>query len=103
MNKFEYTKHVGEREELPNGLFRWVDKGIKKTTYLWKFKDGFLIVNGKKMKVEYEHKYTYSLRKTKIKSYDLENVLNRFTQDKFWKDDAAKVFDWVIKFGKEVQ
>lgn len=101
MNKFIHTKLFGKREPLPDGNFKWVKLGEKQTTYLWAIKDGYLVVNGKELRIEHAHGIVFALRKTKIKASNLDATLDKFTKDKFWHDDAARIFNWVIAYGRK--
>lgn len=101
MNKFIHTKLFAKKEPLPEGNFTWVKLGEKQTTYLWAIKDNRLIVNGKEMRIEYAHGIVYALRKTKIKASNIDATLDKFIKDKFWHDDVARIFDWVIAYGRK--
>lgn len=103
MNRFEYTEHTAKEVELPNGNVRWESTGWVTRKYDWEVKDDRIIVNGKWMKIEYDFMLSYGLRKTKIKSNDLEKVLKEFTAEySFWNHNAHIILSWVVKHGKKV-
>lgn len=103
MNHFEYTEHTGKRVELPSGQFRWEPTGSVTHKYDWEVKEDKIIVNGKWMKIEFDFQLSYGLRKTKIKSWNLDEELSKFTKEKFWNHDAHIILSWVVEHGKEVQ
>lgn len=103
MNRFEYTEDTYKNVELPNGQFRWEPTGSVTHKYDWQVKEDRIIVNGKWMKIEFDFQLSYGLRKTKIKSWNLEEVLNEFTKKTGWRHHAHIILSWVVKHGKEVQ
>lgn len=102
MNTFVYKKSNWKRITLPNGEFKSERTGIETREYKWEIKGDYIIVNGKRMKIEYDSKFSYALRKTKVKSHGLLEVLKQFTNDDFWHQDADKILAWVVEHGKEV-
>lgn len=106
MNRFEYTEYTAKEVETPNGNVRWEPTGSVTRKYDWEVKGDRIIVNGKWMRIENAPDFEYGLRKTKIKSRDLDAVLNQLIhckQGNIWLEMADNVLSWVVEHGKEVQ
>lgn len=105
MNNFEYTEYTAKNVELPNGDIRWEPTGSVTRKYDWEVKGDRIIVNGKWMRIEYAPDFDYGLRKTKIKSYNLDAVLNKLihcNQGDIWLAMADHVLSWVVEHGKSL-